>query len=255
MKITLISFLLLAAAVVRAQTPNFKEQLIDAEVGIGYGLAVADVNGDGKITNADHVPDSTILPSLFPIAVFVKLNDGVRIGSQASPTIVLQGLTIYNTLSATAGAPATLNEASPTATVGIRPAVVCIDTNDFSKPGVLLTTHPEAKDGNLIIADEEPVKASLTGLFKRPFNIKYGCLPQGEYAMNLLYGTGQAWTVPNEAGVCAASEAPADSGQTCGERPRLASQDVVLTIGKPTDAAYCASHATPPECLPVAASE
>ena len=65
-----------------------------------------DVNGDGKITNADHVPDSTILPSLFPIAVFVKLNDGVRIGSQASPTIVLQGLTIYNTLSATAGAPA-----------------------------------------------------------------------------------------------------------------------------------------------------
>ncbi len=47
MKITL-AFLLLAAAVVRAQTPNFKEQLIDAEVGIGYGLAVADVNGDGK---------------------------------------------------------------------------------------------------------------------------------------------------------------------------------------------------------------
>jgi hypothetical protein len=29
-----------------AQTPEFKEQLIDGEVGIGYGLAVADVNGD-----------------------------------------------------------------------------------------------------------------------------------------------------------------------------------------------------------------
>ena len=41
-------------------------------------------------------------------------------------------------------------------------------TKNFSKPGVLLTTHPEAKDGNLIIADEEPVKASLTALFKRP---------------------------------------------------------------------------------------
>jgi hypothetical protein len=30
----------------QAQTPNFKEQQIDGEVGIGYGLAVADVNGD-----------------------------------------------------------------------------------------------------------------------------------------------------------------------------------------------------------------
>lgn len=30
----------------QAQTPSFKEQQIDGEVGIGYGLAVADVNGD-----------------------------------------------------------------------------------------------------------------------------------------------------------------------------------------------------------------
>ena len=35
-----------AAAALHAQTPNFKEQQIDGEVGIGYGLAVADVNGD-----------------------------------------------------------------------------------------------------------------------------------------------------------------------------------------------------------------
>jgi hypothetical protein len=132
---------------------------------------------------------------------------------------------------------------------------VCIDPADFTKPGVLLLTHDKDSKDNPIIADEEPVKASLQGLFKRPFSIKYGCLPQGEYAMNLLYGTGQAWTVPNEAGVCATSETPADNGQTCGTRPRFASQDVVLTIGKPTDAAYCASHATPPECMPVATTE
>ncbi len=37
---------LLTAAALHAQTPNFKEQQIDGEVGIGYGLAVADVNGD-----------------------------------------------------------------------------------------------------------------------------------------------------------------------------------------------------------------
>lgn len=38
----------LLTAVSQAQTPNFKEQLIDAEVGIGYGLAIGDVNGDQR---------------------------------------------------------------------------------------------------------------------------------------------------------------------------------------------------------------
>ena len=47
MKNALLLATLLAVAS-QAQTPNFKEQLIDAEVGIGYGLAVADVNGDQR---------------------------------------------------------------------------------------------------------------------------------------------------------------------------------------------------------------
>jgi hypothetical protein len=42
----LLATLLTAAS--QAQTPNFKEQLIDAEVGIGYGLAIGDVNGDQR---------------------------------------------------------------------------------------------------------------------------------------------------------------------------------------------------------------
>ena len=39
-------FATLAAA--PAQTPNFKEQQIDGAVGIGYALAMAEVNGDRK---------------------------------------------------------------------------------------------------------------------------------------------------------------------------------------------------------------
>ena len=210
-----------------------------------------DVDNDGKITSADHVPDSALIPSLLPIAVFTKLNDGARIGSQAAPSIVLQGLTIYKDLFSTAQAPANLYAPSDAVTVALRPAVACIDSTDPTKPGVLLLTHDKDTKDNPIIADEEPVKAGLATQFKRPFSIKYGCLPQGQYAMNLLYSTGQAWTVPNEAGVCAASEEPGDSGETCGTRPRFASQDVVITIGAPKDAAYCASHATPPECMPV----
>ncbi|MEZ4300898.1 MAG: hypothetical protein R3B70_38545 [Polyangiaceae bacterium] len=212
-----------------------------------------DVNGDGQITSADHIPDSTLIPALFPVAVFVKLNDGVRIGSQAAPTIVLQGLTIYKNLVSTATAPADLNAPSSEIIVGVRPAVVCIDTNDPTKPGVLLTSHPDDTLGNLLIEDEDSVRVSLESLFNRPFSLAYGCLPQGEYSMNLVYDSGQAWTVPNEAGVCAASEEPADNGQTCGTRPRLPSQDVVLTIGAPNDASYCKSHPTPPACLPAPA--
>jgi len=214
-----------------------------------------DVDGDGEITAADHVTESTLIPSLFPVGVFVKLNDGVRIGSQAGPTIVLQGLTIYKDLLSTATAPANLNEPSATAIIALRPAVVCIDTTDTTKRGVLLLTRPDDSKGNLLVEDEGPVKASLFTIFKRDFDIKYGCLPQGNYSMNMLYGTGQAWTVPNETGVCAINEEPADDGQTCGIRPRFASQDVVLTIGEPTDAAYCAANATPPECLPAPATE
>ncbi|MBK8094201.1 MAG: hypothetical protein IPK32_20100 [Verrucomicrobiaceae bacterium] len=48
MKITAALAFLTLTALTQAQTPSFKEQLIDAEVGIGYGLAVADVNGDAR---------------------------------------------------------------------------------------------------------------------------------------------------------------------------------------------------------------
>ena len=40
--------LLLAPSLLLAQAPNFKEQVVDPAIEIGYGLAVADVDGDGK---------------------------------------------------------------------------------------------------------------------------------------------------------------------------------------------------------------
>ena len=43
-----LSFLFTLGAVAHGQAPSFKEQVIDPAIQIGYGLAVADVNGDGK---------------------------------------------------------------------------------------------------------------------------------------------------------------------------------------------------------------
>jgi hypothetical protein len=46
---TRLAFTFLAlGALAGAQTPSFKEQTIDPAIEIGYGLAVADVNGDSR---------------------------------------------------------------------------------------------------------------------------------------------------------------------------------------------------------------
>ena len=117
---------------------------------------------------------------------------------------------------------------------------------------VLVISHDDDRAGNVLIADEDELKAALAAQFGRPIDITYGCLPQGRYALNLVYPTGQAWTIPNDAGVCAALEKPSKDGSKCGKRARLASQSVVLTIGPPDDPDYCRDNPTPAACLPPA---
>lgn len=213
-----------------------------------------DVNGDGIINALDHVPDSEQIPSLFPLSIFAKLTDGDDLANQAGPAVVIQGLTIHNTLFDTAFSPATLAVAEPEAIVAIRPAALCIDPADASKPAVLVISHDTDLAMNKIVADEK-VLADTVGLqFHRKVTIAYACLPEGRYGVNLIYGTGQAWSTPNEAGVCAKSEPQSADGKNCAEagglhRARLASQTGVLTITAPTDAAYCKSHRTPDVCF------
>jgi hypothetical protein len=209
-----------------------------------------DVNGDGVLDAKDHVPDSAQVPSLFPLSIFSKLEPGSALVSQDAPVVVLQGLTIYKSLLSTALSSPDLQDPQPEVTVGLRPAVLCLDPNDAAKPGILLSTHETDTKNNKLIADPDEVKAALSAQFGRPIEIQFGCLPEGDYAANLIYGTGQAWTVPNEAGVCQPGEASKNGGAVCGSRPRLASQAAVLTIGPPGDPAYCKAHPTPAACLP-----
>jgi hypothetical protein len=207
-----------------------------------------DVTGDGTLDMSDHIPETELIPALFPLSIFSKLQTGSFMVSQNKPVIVLQGLTLYKSLVETALSPPGLNDAQSEVFVAIRPAVLCLDVADPSVPGILLVSRPDDYMGNLLIADPGPVLASLERQFSRPMELRVGCLPEGDYAMNLIYGTGQAWSVPNEAGVCAPSE---KEGQgTCGKRPRLSSQRSILTIGPPNDPSYCITRPTPTECLP-----
>jgi hypothetical protein len=220
--------------------------------GAGATLRYArqDVNGDGKIDGNDHVPENAVLPSLFPLAIFSKLADGQELIQQTGPSVVIEGLTIYKSLIQTVTFAPTMVTDETEVLVALRPAALCIDTTDPTKPGVLVITHPtdQSKPPNPIIADEAGVKKALSAQFHREIGLTYGCLPEGTYSMNLVYGTGQTWTNPNEAGVCAASEEPNGSNTECGTRPRLASQAATLTIGPPKDAAYCQAHPMPAAC-------
>lgn len=216
-----------------------------------------DVNGDGAIDGHDHVPDSALIPALFPISVFAKLDGDDPLVSQAAPAVLLQGLTIYDDLltTATLGAEP-LSEPRESALIGVRPAALCMRPTEPERGGVLVISHKTDREGNDILPEPDPenadawdvrdVEEALTQQFGRTIKVVYGCLPEGRYALNLIYGTGQAWTVPNEAGVCAPSELASTS--ECGARPRLASQDMVLRIGPPDDPAYCAEHPTPDLC-------
>ncbi len=216
-----------------------------------------DANGDGKIDALDHIPDSEQIPSLYPVSIFAKLTDGDDLHNQASPAVVIQGLTIYQSLTSTAFAPTNLAAASPEVIVAVRPAALCIDPADASKPAVLVITHATDKAMNKIIADEAAVATAVGLQFNRKVSVVYGCLPEGRYAINLVYPTGQAWTTPNEAGICAESEPQTADGKSCAEgsganapqRVRLASQTTALTITPPTDAAYCVKNPTPALCF------
>lgn len=227
-----------------------------------------DVNGDGIIdANSgsamspdypnDHIADSHQIPALFPLAIFTKLKGPIGPGSDLTPTVLIQGITIYKSLLETAFAKPDLVEPQPEVTVAIRPAALCIPA-DLTTPGALVVTHKTDVKNNAILANESEVQAALEAQFKRPMEITYGCLPEGLYAMSLIYSTGQAWTVPNEAGVCASSEPPTADGTGClapgstMPRARLASQAAALTIGPPTDPAACPG--LPAACLALTAA-
>lgn len=209
-----------------------------------------DTNRDGKINKFDHSPESVFLPSFMPLSIFSRLSEGSDLVAQSRPAIVIQGLTIWKSMLDMGQQfgidqtfePADMEAISTELNVGVRPAALCLHVADPTRPGLLVVTHRTDKSAmmNTILSDEKGVTDALAKQFGRPIEVAYGCLPEGKYAMNLVYETGQAWTVPNEAGVCAPSEPLTMGGAMCGTRRRLASQGVVLTVGPPDDPAYCA---------------
>jgi hypothetical protein len=167
-------------------------------------------------------------------------------------------------------------------TVMMRPNVICFDKlfdpNYSDKRGVIVApyltamtadtlTPPKMADivpSDLLTAPEP--RASVANLVKPPPGYTggppgiAGCLPLGRYSINVVYPTGQAWTVPNEAGACtgdATGEGTTtwqQSTLTCTVQDRnvIRSQGprAVVEVVKGTTG-YCSSHPVPQQCLVV----
>jgi hypothetical protein len=237
------------------------------------------------------IPEGGGVPSLWPLVVLTKLDTSTdphgttAQGDATHPVIILQGITLlggdgtgdttkadtlFNTATAEAfGSLFDTASGQPVVfpqdhlTVLVRPAVLCFDTLfDTSNPdkrGTIVTPHlfePTADlpqpQGTQSIVPEAALKSPQLAALVNGTPVQ-ACLPTGRYAINVVYPDGQAWTVPNESGVCASAEGATNYAKlTCTIEPRpvLRSQGqrAVVEITRTTTPANCAAP-LPPACV------
>jgi hypothetical protein len=254
-----------------------------------FGLQLPPLPPRGKggllvFSRGTTIPDSPLVPALWPQVAFVKLADDpsrkgdpqslvvqgtaqeeIVTGRKPGPLVVLQGITLdRDSLSATIAGPVATAPSTGAlrdhVTVMIRPAALCYDARRVDRGGLLVTPHLTGQSADASEPGERPLfdvtaAASVPGVRE----VRRGCLPKGRYAIAMVYPTGQSWTTPNEMGGCSRTEgavAIPPGLATCTARPRpvLLSQGAraVLEIvgASPEGEATCADNPVPPECLP-----
>jgi hypothetical protein len=174
------------------------------------------------------------------------------------PTVVLNGISLLDdALAETTDAKVPKRPGAPRERVRalVRPGALCLPRG--ARQGVWVTPAKVGKSADngadRALFDEAKLLASLGGLAKE---VRVACLPLGRYAISLQYSTGQSWTVPNEAGSCAALEGVPNAQGRCSLKDRaiLPSQGpaAVLEIVPPTTPegqAFCdGAGAVPAEC-------
>jgi hypothetical protein len=232
------------------------------------------------------IPEGQGVPNLFPLVILAKLVDDpthaldrqsiVAQGALGeAPIVIIQAITLAG--DSLLDTVLTKPQSGPTeagrqdhVTALVRPTAICVDPRRIDRGGLLVTPHtkgpssdpseavpPEGKD----LFDAAAVLASQSKLVRE---IAIGCLPTGRYGINLVYPTGQAWSVPNESGSCAATEGdvelpPGSEVLFCKQkrRPVLYSQGTravleIVEARTPEGKAYCQSHRVPDACTKLA---
>jgi hypothetical protein len=243
-----------------------------------------------KAWEPQDIPEGGGVAQLWPLVVLTKLDTstdpyGIKAqGDATHPVIIVEGITLlagdgtgdptksdslFNTATAEAfGSLFNAKSGQPVVfpqdhlTVLLRPAAICFNTlfdaTNPDKRGTLVTPHLLAQTADL--PPEQPTESSIvpTSALSSP-QVKAqvkgiptpACLPTGRYAINIVYPDGQAWTVPNESGVCSSAEGSTNYKKlTCSVTPRpvLRSQGQRAVV-EITPTPGCAK--LPAACLPV----
>jgi hypothetical protein len=244
-----------------------------------------DANSLFTWTDGTSIPENALLANLLPQVVFTKLVDDPMhtidpesITQQVppgGPIVIVLGLTLGPTdnlldlvgYGVTAPGPMA---ATDHVTALVRPVAVCVDPTKPEQGATLVAPHftgisaDPNTSGQQPLFDTDAVIAALTPIFGTINTPVQGCLPPGRYAPNLIYPTGQAWTIPNESGSCAATEgalttrsSTSSTGAACtggsgAARDVLFSQGTrgVLEITESPGSSTCAQFPVPSACLP-----
>jgi hypothetical protein len=263
-----------AAKIVWGVPPGELAEATDPKKPYGLQISAPPPSGSGGLfvwTRGGSIPESAGVAALWPLVAFSKLVDDpshaldpqslVPQSSRDLPIVVIQGITLNN--DALAQTTATLAPAAPAAnalraglTALIRPAALCVSSRRPDLPATLVTPHTDGKSADPAETGEKKLfdLAAVQRSLPPGTLVKQGCLPLGRYAISLVYPSGQAWTVPNEAGSCAPAEGAMTPERTsCSAKPRpvLPSQGnrAVLEIVPPGAPGFCDDHPVPPECL------
>ncbi|MCS6902522.1 MAG: hypothetical protein NZX77_22525, partial [Polyangiaceae bacterium] len=175
---------------------------------------------------------------------------------QSEPAVIASGLVVNERILATTAALWDKKGIEPVDEIRVlmRPSVICTRPLDPTSELYLVTpsfrSRPTEKDpqGEVVISNPATLRANLAARFNKPLDkvkIVEGCLPPGKYGMNLVYSTGQAWSLPNEAGRCRSPlEVEQLDSQTCKQeaqnaRPILMSQRFHITLEGTQEEGYC----------------
>lgn len=219
-----------------------------------------DANKDGVIDANDHITGTTLpVVALGPIVSLTKLDrendpDNLWRATQNKPRVLTSLVVTPPDMTTLAGllGLSTYDAPVPHDSIKgfIRPSAVCIEDAALrSSKTVIVTPHElDLQDPpNAVIGDEEATRKDIAEQLSRDIDgvvLAYGCLPPGKFALNVIYpATGQAWSLPNESGICMPGEKP--GAGTCGARARLESQFRTLDIAPAADPAYCNSRRQP----------
>lgn len=143
----------------------------------------------------------------------------------------------------------------------LRPTAICAPgkknpdgTRDTGNPREAETTVVTPFEYDLlspakpVIPELELTKADVAAQLNRNkdiVDVVYACLIPGFYSINLIYPeTGQAWTLPNESGVCMPGEVEgktADGKPVCSSRAKFVSQSLIVQVLPEKVAGTCAA--------------